>query len=463
MTNNNLIKTTSRTFDEIVRDARDSIPALAPDWTSHGIDEPGMAIIELTAGMVDALHFYLDKQILETYLPTARLRSSIVRIANTIGYRPHRWVAPLATMTITCSGYPDSIIIPARSQFRASAGMLVASADSIAIPAGFVGSLNFTIYQGVVREINKIGTGLDNYTVTLQHDNVAEQMLEVLTDGTTPWFHALNHPLDYQLDRLYYTNETVQGDYQIVFRAGRAAIPPEGSEITIKYLHTDNIAPKTAGDLLPQFTVPGIETLEFHHGVFSDGKEPESIESIRQRAPANIYSRNRAVTLPDYQVLSRLIPTVKNVYVVKDISGWRSVDVYVALETPTIPSPQLLGELQQYLSSINEVTVDVRTWPATLAPFSIGVNIKVLPNYSVLETQTQVRVALEKNFGYEALDIAKTIRLSDVYQVIETVPGVDYSDLYLLAWTGGSPVVMNLIAQASSHPYLNNLTVGILP
>lgn len=462
--NTTKIKKTSRTFDEIIEDTRASLPELAPNWTSHGYDEVGMALIELAAGMIDGLNYHLDKQVLETYLPTARLRQSVLRIANTIGYRPSRWVAPEGLMTVVATGYKDSIYIPARSQFRSSSGVLIALKDSVAIPANFVGEVQFKVVEGVTREIRQSGTGLNLQTVTLQHDQVAEQMLEVFTDSSVPkpWYHAFDHPLDPTLTRLYYANETVRGEYQIVFRKGRSSVPTTEETIIVRYVHTQNLAPKQAGDLLPQFNFAGLDTLTFRHGIFADGAQPESIESIKQRAPAIIYSRDRAVTRLDYQELARLTPTVKNVYVVKDAGGWRSVDVYVALETPTTPTAELLATVQQQLSTLNEVTVDVRTWPAELAPFTINLNLRVSEGYSTVEVKTNVRRALEDKYKYAAMDIAKIVRMSDVYQTIEGVDGVDWSELTMLNWTNGEAKAMSLKPTESQHPYLNSLTVEVV-
>ncbi len=50
-----------RTFQDLVGEARGMIPRFCPEWTDHNLSDPGIALIELFAWMVDILLYRLNK------------------------------------------------------------------------------------------------------------------------------------------------------------------------------------------------------------------------------------------------------------------------------------------------------------------------------------------------------------------------------------------------------------------
>lgn len=50
-----------RTYDDLVAEARDLIPALCPEWTDHNPSDPGIALIELLAWLTEMVLYRIDR------------------------------------------------------------------------------------------------------------------------------------------------------------------------------------------------------------------------------------------------------------------------------------------------------------------------------------------------------------------------------------------------------------------
>ena len=53
-------KLDSRTFDELVREARARIPRFTPEWTNLNDSDPGMTLVKLHAWLTETILFQLN-------------------------------------------------------------------------------------------------------------------------------------------------------------------------------------------------------------------------------------------------------------------------------------------------------------------------------------------------------------------------------------------------------------------
>ncbi|HEX8127038.1 MAG TPA: putative baseplate assembly protein [Allosphingosinicella sp.] len=58
----------SRTFDDLVREARDRIPRFTPEWTNLNDSDPGMTLVKLQAWLTDTILFELNRLPEKTYV-----------------------------------------------------------------------------------------------------------------------------------------------------------------------------------------------------------------------------------------------------------------------------------------------------------------------------------------------------------------------------------------------------------
>jgi hypothetical protein len=102
------------------------IPNFAPQWTNRDPADFGMTLLELFSYMGDILNYYIDRAANESFITTATQRSSILQLANLLGYTPTTGTASTVTLTFQNSS-ATPISLPALTQTATS---LVANATT---------------------------------------------------------------------------------------------------------------------------------------------------------------------------------------------------------------------------------------------------------------------------------------------------------------------------------------------
>lgn len=130
-----IIKNKSQSFEQIVIDLNVYLRSL-PDWESwqdYFKTGSGQTIIELIAGLGTQLFYLINIQRQETYLQTAMNRSSVIGIAQMLGYSAGRGNAVKATITVK----PDQVAVLNRFTIAGSCkGVDIIMDDSILLNEG---------------------------------------------------------------------------------------------------------------------------------------------------------------------------------------------------------------------------------------------------------------------------------------------------------------------------------------
>lgn len=95
-------------------------PALR-DWTARDDADLGMAFLDCWAYIADILTFYTERAANESFLRTARLRDSVVRLAALLGYRPAPGVAAAARLAFMVER-AHALEIPAGTRVKSVPG-----------------------------------------------------------------------------------------------------------------------------------------------------------------------------------------------------------------------------------------------------------------------------------------------------------------------------------------------------
>jgi hypothetical protein len=102
------------------------IPNFAPQWTNRDPADFGMTLVELFSYMGDILNYYIDRAANESFITTATQRSSVLQLANLLGYTPTTSTASTVNLTFQNSS-ATPISLPALTQAATS---LVANATT---------------------------------------------------------------------------------------------------------------------------------------------------------------------------------------------------------------------------------------------------------------------------------------------------------------------------------------------
>lgn len=177
----------------------------------------------------------------------------------------------------------------------------------------------------------------------------------------------------------------------------------------------------------------------------SGGGDGDTVEELRQNILAEFSSQLRAVTQEDYLARALSMPSkfgkVAKAYVTKDDATFSSyiqsspterdqllVSMYVlGLDSNgnlAQPSSALIQNLQTYLSEYRMMTDSVNIKPAYVVNIGCNFEVTVRPNYTGQDVIARCLLQLQDFFNVDNWQINEPIQLSDVYTLIDQVPGV---------------------------------------
>ena len=292
----------------------------------------------------------------ESYLTTAQLRSSVVSLAEAIGYMPASKAASSATVNISINtgnlaGRPSFLSLPRGTKFTTTVddvaytfetvGTITAqdNGSGLYVFKDILDSEAITIKEGtnttktfIVSE-NSIDT---TYVLPDKNIDTTTAFVSVFDDLTTTNFVTytdlkLADTIDDQ-SKVYIMRETPNGFYELSFGDGftLGKAPQAGNRIVVEYLSTNGPIANGAVLFTPvtQISVPNAAgNTSFTLSVTTvtksvSGSDVETLESIRKNAPFSYASQNRMVTAVDYSTLIK-----RNFgYLIKDIQAYGGED-----------------------------------------------------------------------------------------------------------------------------------------
>ena len=278
--------------------------------------------------------------------------------------------------------------------------------------------------------------------------------------------------------RDYITDETF--DPTNLIQTDKFGVVPDNTTLTVTYTANDSDTVNSAVGSLRNVIAPKLKfnnEASLDNGllatVFSsleaDNEFPilgdTSVilaDEIRVRAASTYASQNRAVTLQDYSSVTYRMPAkfgkIKRCNVVRDSNSLkRNLNVYVLAEDEngnlTAPNSTLKNNLKVWLNQYRMIndTLDILNGKV----INIGINFRVVPaldanKYDVLQNCVS---KLQNRFIANKFNIGEPIYISEIYQLLNQVPGVvDTTDVEIINLTGGvySNYVYDIGANLSS-------------
>ena len=268
----------------------------------------------------------------ESFINTAQLRSSVVALAEGLGYVPTSFTSSQAALNlsvlVTASNRPTAITLPRGTTFSSSVDGV---AYTFQTRENFVGTDDG---NGTYQFLNANGeTGIPVFegtekTKTFFVGDTTDQQIYVIPDVTmdtstirvrvfptssaTTFDTYLNIVDGIRITNesaFYQIKETPNGFYEIIFGDGISTglAPKAGNKIVIDYLSTVGSTANGAATFSTEAVVT-VNSVNFNvttttESISAGGSFKESIESIRQNAPIAFSSQRRLVTAEDYKAL----------------------------------------------------------------------------------------------------------------------------------------------------------------
>lgn len=288
----------------------------------------------------------------ESFLSTAQLRSSVVSLAQGIGYIPRSKVSAVATVRLTLSvgslaERPSRLTLPPGTKFTSiidnktytfQTRETIAAIDN---GTGFyrfntlAGEENISIYEGTLKTKNfYVGDSSLNTVYIIPDKNIdtVTAVVKVYESAASTNFLTYTNIKDStsinEESTIFIIKESPNGYYELTFSDGQTLgkAPIAGNKIQLEYLSTSGEEGNLAKSFRAVNNVPvGDGNFTLNVTTISEsvsGEDIEPIESIRKNAPFLYASQNRMVTAVDYSSL-----ILKSFgHLIKDIKCWGGED-----------------------------------------------------------------------------------------------------------------------------------------
>ena len=269
----------------------------------------------------------------ESYLGTAQLRSSLVSLAEGIGYIPDSMNASQGIINLSLNleslaNRPTVVTLASGVKFDTvvdGTSYVFQTQEEIKARDNGSGSYSFTTADNIADIKVFEGTSTTKtFNITAQTENAAYIIPDEKIDIDTAIVRSFETPSSTAFttftdlrkatsltstSTVYILKETPKGEYELTFGnktvLGRS--PVAGNKVTVEYLSVSGADANGAKVFTPQNQVTvndqnfalQVSTVSNSFG----GSDKETIESIRTTAPFQYATQNRAVTAEDYATL----------------------------------------------------------------------------------------------------------------------------------------------------------------
>jgi hypothetical protein len=356
-----------RSWDQLVRDAKERITQVSPEWTDLSPGDPGMTLVEVFAYLTETLIYRLNRVPEKLFIEFLRL----------IGIHLRPQSAAATTLVFKRKGVEGPIEIPRATRVTVAQPTpgreppVFVTADAARIPDG-ADEVQIKAYHVELVEAEPAGpaTGRAGYKFTVRRPPIVETAgpldlvvaVEAAPGELKEGDPALEHGgRSYRIWREveYFTDEGLDGYIYVADRGTGlisfapearmlnakgdledtprplAAIPAAERRILVWYPRGGGSDGNVAAGTLTTLKDPvrGVEVTNSEPG--SGGRSAESLDNALIRGPQEFHTLRRAVTARDFEfVAQRATPAIARAIAVTQAELWRyatagTVEVHV--------------------------------------------------------------------------------------------------------------------------------------
>lgn len=301
------------------------------EFTDYNFDGAGISVLlDLLAYNTYYNSFYLNMVASEAFLSTAQKRNSVVNLAKSLNYTPRSKTASsiTGTLTLTVTGAPATVTIPAYTEFTGSVDgksytFLNTSAVTVANNSGTYSS-SVTLKEGTFLSSRyTVNTADTQQRFLIPNPNIdtttlVVKVLNSSADSTTRTFVQPNNLVEINdISQVYFLEEAEDGQYEIKFGDGRFGVALDNGNIVVfEFLVTAGSPANDIQSLSYAGSVAGVTAATFTAtDPAAGGADRETTSKIKFNAPRSYEAQNRAVTVEDYKALLLKQPNVDSVSV----------------------------------------------------------------------------------------------------------------------------------------------------
>ena len=424
-----------------------------PEWNDHSSNDFGVVLTELVAYAVDVQLYYQDRIANESYLDTAVERRSIVRLLRLIGYdlEPPKPAAadltlyfdPAAAGTITIApGVRFESSVKAHGQpvgfqyVRPALGIDLGSLPVVTVNgAPFRQFETLPVIQAepvVSGEVLGSSDGSAGQRFALARGPLITGQLTVTVDeGAGPHVWLVRDtllgsgPTD---EHCAVVRDVGADDRDITFvEFGdnmNARVPRRGTNnIVATYLVGGGPQGNVPRETITKIVTPVANLKQVTNKLLATGgADAEAAVVAARRAPRQFRSWGRAVTEADYVSHAIRFGVGK---ARARAPGWNRIELFVAPAGGGQPSDTLKDDLHAYFEDKRMLTSNVEILDPVYVPVFVAASLTVKPYFFQNQVAQQVQDAVRGVFAFDNVSFQDTIYLSDIYQAVANIEGVE--------------------------------------
>lgn len=439
----------TRSYTQIKQQVLTEMQTQVPEITDHTESNLFVKIVSMFAGIAEMLGYYIDNSARESFITTCRRYISAIKIARLMDYRVHGKLPASVNVTFLSNlPAPSLITIPTNTEVRTQDNIRYFTTEVGEINTGETECTVAAIQQTPVTALllgTSSGAEAQEFKVSLDcvHGSVVAKV------NAAAWAGQETFGFSTSQDSHFVATVDPDKNVVVIFGDGMSgAIPISGATITCDHLVTagaaGNVDVSAINFIVTSLVLPpGVILSVTNRDRASGGSDVESLPKLKKRIPLAARTMYRAVSAQDYIDVAELCPGVAKAGHVYNCGKF--VDIYIVPDGGGIAASPLLVTCQDWMDLRKMITTRVRVFSAGEVHMKLVVGVTALPNYANATVHNSVDTALTEFLSFQFQNIRGQVQLSDIYQVIEGVEGVQNSNITVM----------------TTQPYARPLNTGV--
>lgn len=408
-------------------------------------------ILSLFAAIAEVLHYYVDNRARETFLSTARRYDSVVKHGALVDYHARAAIAAtvdvILSRSITGNSIGAKLTIPQGTLFTDQSGNSWLSARDVTWYSNVT-----TCKVPIIQHEKYTTSALNNMVIptgdrvqlnlgTLPNGKYYEHGSMSLQIGGESWVLVETFAKSKPTDKHFMVSVDESLNPYIMFGDGTfGKKPAAGAKITnvVFYLTNGSQGNVKSNTII---SVPSVISSSITDATVSNaydaggGSNYENFTMLKEHIPLSVKTLGVAITKEDFESLAMLVDGVNKAKA--DYECGRKLTVYISPDGGAVASSELISRVYNLLSQRAPMTTWFKVKSAGKVQIILEMDVTGKKSYKTAEIQTQILTALYNAYSPEQAEIGGSVRVSDIYALIDNLSTIDYLHLtkfYIKPW-----------------------------
>lgn len=408
-------------------------------------------ILSLFAAIAEVLHYYVDNMARETFLSMARRYDSVVKHGALVDYHARAAIAAtvdvILSRSITGNSIGAKLTIPQGTLFTDQSGNSWLSARDVTWYSNVT-----TCRVPIIQHEKYTTSALNNMVIptgdrvqlnlgTLPNGKYYEHGSMSLQIGGESWVLVETFAKSKPTDKHFMVSVDESLNPYIMFGDGTfGKKPAAGAKITnVVFYLTNGSQGNVKSNTIT--SVPSVISSSITDATVSNaydaggGSNYENFTMLKEHIPLSVKTLGVAITKEDFESLAMLVDGVNKAKA--DYECGRKLTVYISPDGGAVASSELISRVYNLLSQRAPMTTWLKVKSAGKVQIILEMDVTGKKSYKTAEIQTQILTALYNAYSPEQAEIGGSVRVSDIYALIDNLSTVDYLHLtkfYIKPW-----------------------------